>query len=625
MPQDIYSKAGADAATSAAISALGLGTAAVADAGDFESAGAAAAAVDAVAVDQLVLTGNLALTVPAGFPAGQVYRVTLTQDGTGGHTVTYGGLPVTVDTTAGASTLVEVWPGGSVTYPGAVVNLGRSNGTDDAPKINAALARGGVVRGLPGETYVLGGALVIPSETTLDLTGCTVTLAVGTLTRMIGNASLLGTGARDHDIAIIGGHWDRGANIFAGDAHAHAITLHRADRVRVTDVRFTATGAVKYDIYLCDVTAGTVERCDFTSLSDGVHVTGPASNIVVRDISGYTDDDLVSFTGRDYPSWELTPGGGAITDVLVDRVVMRGGDGNAVKLLPGALMTLSRAVVRNVAGTSAVNAVTLNEDTAQPSTQGGAIRDVMIDGVTFAPGDTSSCVDLSCNDSSNIRIRNITQTSATAAQAIHLVGTSLGDVEIDGLSTGTSVPHSKTLVKLAGPCVVARLRIANVAATQTSPGTVVSSSGTVGVLHMAGIRQVGGSSLIYIAAGAMPLITINGLHTTADFGVRIVASVAVELQVANATATSGNHLARAEGATASLILRGAALVSGTHFNRTGTQVMRAIGADLKGDVSKLTPAAGDIAFNNNGSLACGTGPVISNGTLWKHLYTGATT
>ena len=68
---------------------------------------------DASDVAALTLTAPLALTVPAGFPAGQVYRVTLTQDVTGGHTVTYGGNVVTVDTAANAVTRVELWPDGS--------------------------------------------------------------------------------------------------------------------------------------------------------------------------------------------------------------------------------------------------------------------------------------------------------------------------------------------------------------------------------------------------------------------------------------------------------------------------------------------------------------------------------
>ena len=68
---------------------------------------------DASDVDQITLTGDLVLTLPVGRPAGQVYRAAITQDGTGGHTVTYGDQPVTVGTTAGASTLVELWPNGT--------------------------------------------------------------------------------------------------------------------------------------------------------------------------------------------------------------------------------------------------------------------------------------------------------------------------------------------------------------------------------------------------------------------------------------------------------------------------------------------------------------------------------
>jgi hypothetical protein len=32
-----------------------------------------------------------------------------------------------------------------------------------------------------------------------------------------------------------------------------------------------------------------------------------------------------------------------------------------------------------------------------------------------------------------------------------------------------------------------------------------------------------------------------------------------------------------------------------------------------------------MAYNTNAGLTCGVGPVVANGTLWKHLYTGTTT
>ena len=52
--------------------------------------------------------------------------------------------------------------------------------------------------------------------------------------------------------------------------------------------------------------------------------------------------------------------------------------------------------------------------------------------------------------------------------------------------------------------------------------------------------------------------------------------------------------------------------------------IRSRGLGTACDVSKLAKNAGDMATNTNGSLSCGTGPVVCNGTNWKHLYTGAT-
>lgn len=112
--------ASADAAAQRA--SLGLGTAATHAHGDYATA-AQGAKADATEVHQITLIGNLALTIPEGFPSGQVYRAAIVQDGTGGHTVTYGGVTVPVDLTAGASTTVELWHDGSAWQ--WVVTLGR--------------------------------------------------------------------------------------------------------------------------------------------------------------------------------------------------------------------------------------------------------------------------------------------------------------------------------------------------------------------------------------------------------------------------------------------------------------------------------------------------------------------
>ena len=108
-------------------------------------------------VQQVALTGNLAYALPIDAPNDQVVSVVFTQDGTGGHTVTYGGAPVTVDLTAGASTLVEVWPSGAVTYPGKQVDY-----LSELGDVNVSGSTQGAVLALDGSTWVATSPAVGP-------------------------------------------------------------------------------------------------------------------------------------------------------------------------------------------------------------------------------------------------------------------------------------------------------------------------------------------------------------------------------------------------------------------------------------------------------------------------------
>ena len=67
-------------------------------------------------VEQVTLTEDLAYTLPAGVGPNRTHSVVFTQDATGGHTVTLGGVPLDVDTAPGARTLVQMWPVGGGDY-----------------------------------------------------------------------------------------------------------------------------------------------------------------------------------------------------------------------------------------------------------------------------------------------------------------------------------------------------------------------------------------------------------------------------------------------------------------------------------------------------------------------------
>jgi hypothetical protein len=100
------------------------------------------------------------------------------------------GFPATVGAEQG---LVGDGAGGWMTAP--VVNpvtvLPAASGSDDVATLNAILAAGGHFRGRAGFSYRLSGPLVVPSNTTLDMTGCTLAfLNTSVRTNMLQNAAV---------------------------------------------------------------------------------------------------------------------------------------------------------------------------------------------------------------------------------------------------------------------------------------------------------------------------------------------------------------------------------------------------------------------------------------------------
>lgn len=73
----------------------------------------------------------------------------------------------------------------------ASVSLPPASGGDDAAALNAVLAAnpGAVVHGYPGASYIVHSSLIVPSRTTLDMTGCTVTLNTYVLDTVVRNQS----------------------------------------------------------------------------------------------------------------------------------------------------------------------------------------------------------------------------------------------------------------------------------------------------------------------------------------------------------------------------------------------------------------------------------------------------
>jgi hypothetical protein len=166
-----------------------------------------------------------------------------------------------------------------------------------------------------------------------------VALIVGSAITLSGNANGVAATAtlsgatgylfnRDKNITIIGGTWDTGATWIDPNARSADWKLTGLLRLRRVDGGYVAVEKLAGDeftsgkggvfgVYPGDCTDLVIERVRGAGVGTCVQGDGPLRGITVRDISGYTQDDLVAFgpVGA-----SLTDMEGDITDVRVENL-----------------------------------------------------------------------------------------------------------------------------------------------------------------------------------------------------------------------------------------------------------------------------------------------------------------
>ncbi|MHB8996666.1 MAG: hypothetical protein ACYC63_15575 [Armatimonadota bacterium] len=154
----------------------------------------------------------------------------------------------------------------------------------------------------------------------------------------------------DTDITIEGGIWTSlmtSPTQTNGNSHARAdaadslpgsyglFLLQNVSRVRVSNL-VIRQGKV-FGLHLSAISDFLIENIRFESHGrDGVHVNGPASYGVIRDIGGVTRDDLVALNAWDW--LDSTTSFGPIDHILVECISgapLSAGAADAIRLLPG--------------------------------------------------------------------------------------------------------------------------------------------------------------------------------------------------------------------------------------------------------------------------------------------------
>lgn len=374
---------------------------------------------------------------------------------------------------------------------------------DHAVAIQAALDSGMIV--IIDEVYLTSGNEV-PSGSHMIFAGNgKIKLASGANRPVLQNVNWQkstwggSTFGVDSDITI------EGLNIDGNQANqVHHLTSGQYAGEYISGVRFfgvknltmkrtTISNARTFGIWLAAIDGLVFEGAYFNQYiggtpdnQDGLHINGPARNLFIRNLYGYTNDDLLALNADDAPLGSNVTSG-AITDVVVDGVSGIGAL-NGIRVL-SAVSRIDRVKIKNVIGSYRDPAVNLSAY----NLGAGNFGTITIDGVDavctnpyFGPNSDYYGVIVLDDHIESVNIRNINRSKASDARPLVDVrpGAVINKLNLDGVTHRTDVGGIQN-------------------------ETVLSVSGTIDVLNMRGLdwykdnAVASGGRVVYVTGGSV--------------------------------------------------------------------------------------------------------------------------
>jgi hypothetical protein len=489
------------------------------------------------------------------------------------------------------------------------------------------------------------------------------------------------TFGRTSDVTILGGVWNvnkavnlsGGVEGWQGDRYVgHGLNLQKIDNFTLRGVK--VTNAFKWAIAIADFTNLVTDDIEFNTGSDGIHVLGPGSGWRGRGFHGHVGDDLVGLSLVEWPN--ETPSEGDITGVELSG--LRGVDApSAVRMLMGSGRKFDNIRISDVSGeytyyrdaltdaytTTAVGVMFLNADNNNPGRKGGSfgrvdfsnIRPdshfsdvVQIDGT----GDSININGLRNMQSARYGVRfgaatydstrptaikkavvmDATATHTNAARAVYAAqtNTAIDDLIIHRPTVNQSGASNSLPVEISTGVTVKRLKVHDPVCVQGTANGIdlVTLTGAIvtDILVTGAVAELL-NSIVYLNGGTYSKVAVRDSRAkTVQALVKAKQPVAITLSNNDADTVSSGAVAlfTSSATPVSIEASGNRYTSAPGLSKDGSQVVTAGSLTTQCDVSKLTKTANTMAYNTNSGLSCGAGPVVCDGTNWKHLFTGAT-
>lgn len=463
--------------------------------------------------------------------------------------------------------------------PAAV--LGASNGTDDSTAINTTLAASAGLRvaGRPGQAYKISAPLIVKSGTTLDMTGCSVTLNAGSNCNMLQNAAVTAVTTATDGAMTSGSTTLTSATLAAVAAAGQTVIVSAATAnsyLLVANVVSVGGGALVLSLPAgrtvsgatvtlynrntdIEIVGGTWDRGANAGTGVGLH------GLLFRHVDGLKIRNLklASTAGK----YMIAPGD--VTNLLVENI-----SGDVLSILCQINGPCSKFVVRNFTGTSGDDGFALTPgDYPTYADVTGDITDGVVENMfvtsTLANGlrVLGGNPDTACR---RVSIRNVRGTAllnhlfigddtafagttgglvdevswdncwpatpvGNGQRQVYINGSNIGHIKLRGIRFDNASSSVDSIAVVSGAVIKSvqfeDVTVSNIGASQP----VITVAGTVGSLKVNNVEVNVASTVpgnFVNIAGTTTDATVRGLHTTSGVG-----GYAVAVNGASATAT----------------------------------------------------------------------------------------
>jgi hypothetical protein len=511
--------------------------------------------------------------------------------------------------------------------------------------------------------------------TVLSKSGNNITVTSNNVNGIAAGATLTGATAqlftRDANVTIGGGVWNAGTvwNTLATrqtqGVNTHLIRLRRIDGLTVRNMTvqqtsFPGGGGYCFGVNPGDCTDFLIEGITSVGCSTAVQGDGPLYRGTVNNSRGQSQDDMVAFGAVGFSGSDVE---GDIVDLQVNGI-QANGSWTAFKLFSGQGANGAVRVIRNTSAR-----------TIKGSTQQGVVNladyggvgqiDCLVQDVSAVPGSTFSSVTLGSAGAQTVALKDIkwpVNAPVASLGVVHVtaypVNLIINNLDIRGGAgayLGVYVAeNSGVMRKLTLDGVV----VPDSAITSIDIIAVGDASDTIDHIDIANVRSLAASTIVLLNTGAPgAMVTMRACRidssgllysggsssvtgtilTVSDSWVAgtnaVLTSHRLAVMFDRTTVNTSGPIVSAAAANAALVRVTATasltqLGAGALVTRSATQSVSVDGSSIGVDLSILTPQDGDIAYNNNGALACGAGKAIfhtgGTGNGWKNVYSGTT-